>query len=134
MSDPVSDPVYEEVSKILAILDASTLEELYLETGDFKLQIRRWVAMPPPAAIAAPAQFAVVAPMLGTFYRAPAPDAPPFVEVGAEVSPDDTLCIIEVMKLMNTIKAEHRGRVAAVLVENASMVEFGQSLIVFDAV
>lgn len=71
--------------------------------------------------------------MLGTFYRAPAPDAPPFVEVGSAVNAGDTLCIIEVMKLMNTIKAERPGRVAAILTENGTMVEFGQSLIVLDS-
>lgn len=77
-------------------------------------------------------QFAFASPMLGTFYRAPAPDAPPFVDVGSQVAPGDTLCIIEVMKLMNTIKAERAGRVVAILAENAAMVEFGQPLIVFD--
>lgn len=79
-----------------------------------------------------PGQFALASPMLGTFYRAPAPGAPPFVDVGSEVSPGDTLCIIEVMKLMNSIKAERAGRVAAILAQNAAMVEYGQPLIVFE--
>lgn len=70
--------------------------------------------------------------MLGTFYRAPSPDAPPFIQVGTVVSADDTLCIIEVMKLMNTIKAEKAGRVSAIVAENGALVEFGQTLIVFD--
>lgn len=79
-----------------------------------------------------PAQFAVTAPMLGTCYLAPAPDAPPFVREGDLVAPGDALCIIEVMKLMNTITAERVGRVVKIAVENATMVEYGTPLIVFD--
>lgn len=70
------------------------------------------------------------APMLGTFYRAPAPGAPPFVEAGARVEPGTTLCIIEVMKVMNTVKADRSGIVAAIYAENAAMVEFGEVLMV----
>ncbi|MDH7576220.1 MAG: acetyl-CoA carboxylase biotin carboxyl carrier protein [Bacillota bacterium] len=70
----------------------------------------------------------IVAPVVGTFYRAPAPDAPPFVEVGSKVSKGDTLCIIEAMKLMNEIEAECGGEVVEILVENAQPVEFGQVL------
>ena len=70
----------------------------------------------------------IKAPMLGTFYRAPKPGAPPFVEVGQVVSEDDTVCIIEVMKLFNTMKAGVRGRIAKICVENAQMVEFQQTL------
>lgn len=144
----MSELSYDDVRKILALIENSTLEEIHVEIGDFKLDVRRHgsaaPAIPPPApapksvTTAAPAtqlgpgQFALVAPMLGTFYRAPAPDAPPFVDVGNHVEPDDPLCIIEVMKLMNTIKAERAGRIAAILVDNATMVEFGQTLIVFD--
>lgn len=73
-------------------------------------------------------------PMLGTFYRAPKPGAPPFVQVGQEVSEDDTVCIIEVMKLFNTIKAGVRGRIAKVCVENAQMVEFQQTLFLVEEV
>jgi len=70
----------------------------------------------------------VTSPMVGTFYRAPAPDAPPYVEVGDRVSEGDTLCIIEAMKLMNELEAEISGTVREVLVENAEPVEFGQPL------
>ncbi len=70
----------------------------------------------------------VRAPMVGTFYRAPAPDAPPYVEVGQTVEPGQVLCIIEAMKLMNEIEAEVRGRVSAILVENGQPVEYGQPL------
>ncbi|MGB9792083.1 MAG: acetyl-CoA carboxylase biotin carboxyl carrier protein [Thermacetogeniaceae bacterium] len=70
----------------------------------------------------------VVAPMVGTFYRAPAPDAPPFVEVGSKVKKGDTLCIIEAMKLMNEIEAECDGEIVEILVENGEPVEYGQVL------
>jgi acetyl-CoA carboxylase biotin carboxyl carrier protein len=68
--------------------------------------------------------------MVGTFYRAPGPDAEPFVEVGQHIEPDTTVCIIEVMKLMNSIAAETRGVVAEILVENGARVDFGDVLMV----
>jgi len=85
-----------------------------------------------PAAPAAN-QKAVVSPMVGTFYRSPAPDADPFVEVGDVIEVGQTVCIIEAMKLMNEIEAETKGRVAQILVENAQPVEFGQKLFLIDA-
>jgi acetyl-CoA carboxylase biotin carboxyl carrier protein len=71
---------------------------------------------------------AIRAPMLGTFYRAPKPDAPPFVEVGQWVAEEDVVCIIEVMKLFNTVKAGVRGRIAKICAENAQLVEYRQVL------
>ncbi len=71
----------------------------------------------------------VESPMVGTFYRAPGPDDPSFVEVGQTVQKGQTLCIVEAMKLMNEIEAEVGGTVAEILVENASPVQFGQTLI-----
>ena len=68
--------------------------------------------------------------MVGTFYRAPAPDAKPFVDVGDRIGPSDTLCIIEAMKMLNQIEAEVSGEVSAVLVENGQPVEFDQPLFV----
>lgn len=76
----------------------------------------------------------IKSPMLGTFYRAPKPGAPPFVEVGQVVSEDDTVCIIEVMKLFNTIKAGIRGRIVKICAENAQMVEFQQTLFLVEEV
>ncbi len=70
----------------------------------------------------------IKAPFVGTFYRAPAPDAAPFVTVGQEVSPDTVLCILEAMKVMNEIKAEVSGIVREILVENAHAVQYGQPL------
>ena len=103
-------------------------------------------AAPPPAAPAsAPAETAsgespadsdkyyeVRSPMVGTFYRAPAPDAAPYVEVGDTVSPGQTLCIIEAMKLMNEIQSEVSGKIAKILVENAQPVEYNQVLFLIE--
>ncbi|HEX2332556.1 MAG TPA: acetyl-CoA carboxylase biotin carboxyl carrier protein [Burkholderiales bacterium] len=106
------------------------------------------VASPPVAAGAAPAVTAgataaqpaepepgqeghvVKAPMVGTFYRTPSPDAKPFIEVGQAVKEGDTLCIIEAMKLMNEIEADASGVVKAILVENGQPVEYGQPLFI----
>jgi acetyl-CoA carboxylase biotin carboxyl carrier protein len=76
----------------------------------------------------------IKAPMLGTFYKAPKPGALPFVEEGKVVTEDDTVCIIEVMKLFNTVKAGVRGRIKKVCVEDAQMVEFGQNLFLVDEI
>jgi len=70
----------------------------------------------------------ITSPMVGTFYRAPAPDADPYVEVGTQVEVGQTVCIIEAMKLMNEIESEVKGRIVQMLVENAQPVEFGQKL------
>jgi len=75
---------------------------------------------------------AITSPMVGTFYRAPAPDADPYVEVGDMVEVGQTVCIVEAMKLMNEIESEVRGRVVQILVENSHPVEFGQKLFMID--
>jgi acetyl-CoA carboxylase biotin carboxyl carrier protein len=77
-------------------------------------------------------QTAITAPMVGTFYRAPSPDAPPFVEIGSLVRKGEPVCLIEVMKLFTTINAEHDGRVVQIGAENGELVEFGQTLFVFE--
>ena len=91
----------------------------------------------PVASMSAPASAAPAAnsgeqeiksPMIGTFYRSPSPEAGPYVEVGMEVTPDTVVCIIEAMKVMNEIKAEARGVITQILLENAKPVEFGQPL------
>jgi len=104
-----------------------------------------------PAAATAPAQSAepadsgkaaeeddshlkkVTSPMVGTFYRSPAPESPPFVKVGDQVSDDTVLCIIEAMKLMNEIKAEMSGKIAKIYVENGQPVEYGQPIFGIEA-
>ncbi len=68
--------------------------------------------------------------MVGTMYRSPAPDQPPFVEIGAKVNAGDTLCIVEAMKMLNQIEADKAGVITAILVENGQPVEFGQPLFV----
>jgi acetyl-CoA carboxylase biotin carboxyl carrier protein len=86
---------------------------------------------PPPvddATLAEKGLIPIRAPMLGTFYRTPKPGAPPFVEVGSFVEEDDPVCIIEVMKLFNTVRAGVRGRIAKICAEQGQMVEFQQTL------
>ena len=88
------------------------------------------VASAPAAAPPVPAtgEIEVKSPMIGTFYRAPSPEAASYVEIGTEISPESVVCIIEAMKVMNEIKAEVKGVITQVLVENAKPVEFGQPL------
>lgn len=146
-----------DVAEILRLLESSSFDELELEMNGVKLSLRRGTATPrlTPAAAdtpspagsadaAAPGNTApvtparnpdsgegelVTAPLLGTFYRAPRPGAPPFVEVGSEVEEDTVVAIIEVMKLMNTVRAGRRGRVTAVLAADGALVEYGQPLL-----
>ncbi len=87
----------------------------------------------PPAGPQVEERHAVIrSPIVGTFYRAPAPDAPPYVEVGDVIKPGQTVCIVEAMKLMNEIQAEQGGKVVRILAENAQPVEYNQMLIVID--
>jgi acetyl-CoA carboxylase biotin carboxyl carrier protein len=86
-------------------------------------------AEPSPAAAAEDADsFDVTSPFVGTFYRAPSPDTPPFVELGSVIRAGQTLCIVEAMKLMNEIEAEHSGTIVEVYAQNGKAVEFGQKL------
>ncbi len=80
----------------------------------------------------APHQIEVTAPMVGTFYLAPSPDAPPFVEIGQRVRKGDALCLIEVMKLFTTIASEHDGRIVQIGADNAELVEYGRTLFVIE--
>ncbi len=86
---------------------------------------------PPPAE--APQGEQVTSPMVGTYYEAPSPTSPPFVKVGDSVKAGDVLCVIEAMKTMNHIECEYTGEVAAILVENAEPVEYGQPLFIIRA-
>jgi len=89
-------------------------------------------APPTPESPPAPEGHVVKSPMVGTFYRAPSPDAEPFVEIGDTVKAGQTICIIEAMKLMNEIEADEDGVIKAILVENGQPVEYGEPLIVFE--
>ena len=135
-----------EIKNLIELAKESGINELEVaeKTGEGKKHIRIVVASassPVPAAIAAPsaqteapsphqeeAGNAVVAPLSGTFYRAPAPGEPPFVKVGDRVAVGDALCIIESMKMMNRVRSEQAGEVAAVLVENGQAIETGTAL------
>ena len=150
---------YSEVGEILSLIDSSSCNEVILETEGIKLVVRRGgttgsggAAAPQPAPASAPASGAtarpaapapapvrstggdgfVGAPMVGTFYRAPSPDDPPFVEIGTKVNVGDPICVIEVMKLFTTVHAEIAGTVTQIGVEDAQLVEFGQMIFVID--
>ncbi len=130
----------EDVREILRIIDESSPQEVRIETEGFSLHVRRDGAeAAEPAEPAAPAQpeqppkqdkqlVTIEAPMLGTLYLAEAPGQPPFVEVGSRVEPDTTVCIIEVMKMMNSVAAGVTGIVAEVCEDNGEFVEEGQPL------
>jgi acetyl-CoA carboxylase biotin carboxyl carrier protein len=149
----------DDVREILRIVDESDLDELRIDTEGFSLHVLRngagASAAPATAAATPPAPDAphapdappapdapdapdpqaddgtvlVPSPMLGTFYRAESPGATPFVQVGATVGPDTTICIIEVMKMMNSVPAGVGGTVVEVCAENGALVEYGEPLI-----
>jgi acetyl-CoA carboxylase biotin carboxyl carrier protein len=148
----VSDPgelSAEDVRRILELVDQSHFGELRLEMGDLRIYVRKAGVAPGPSAPAPPPPEEplapepeepepdgrltyVTAPMVGTFYRAPAPDQPPFVEPGDTVAAGDAVGIIEVMKLFNSITAGVDGTVAEVLAENGAAVEYGQRLVAIE--
>lgn len=152
----------DDVFLILKLIDQSKFDEMHLEIGDIKLDLKKHgsgvitedlkcrpesnekpsVAEPCvekareiedvlDTAGVLPEENGLIpikAPMLGTFYRAPKPGAPPFVEVGQDITTGDTVCIIEVMKLFNTVKAGVSGRIAKICAKDGQMVEFQQVL------
>lgn len=142
----------EDVREILRLIDASPYDGLQIETDEFKLILRRttgesagWTqetifpetqaagkaggeegAAEAPSAAQTTSEDGVAdirPPLVGTFYRAPKPGAPPFVEVGSQVEEDTTICIIETMKLMNTVRAGVKGEVIEIRAENGTFVE-----------
>jgi acetyl-CoA carboxylase biotin carboxyl carrier protein len=116
----------DDVREILRLIDESKLDELRIERPDFKLHVVRGKAATDGAA---PADARTIpAPMPGTFYRAESPGARPFVEVGAHVEPDTVVCILEVMKMMNSIQAGVSGDIVEVCAEDAQVVEEGEPL------
>ena len=140
-----------DVAEIMRLVEESAFDELTLEMDGIKLNLRRGgapaavapvgpvasvvpvVGAPavatPKSVVADPNIQEVSAPLLGTFYRSPKPGAPPFVEVGATVEEDTVIAIIEVMKLMNTVRAGVRGTVAEILPADGSLVEYGATLL-----
>jgi acetyl-CoA carboxylase biotin carboxyl carrier protein len=145
-----------KLKKLIDLVQESGIAELEITEGEEKVKIVRGGAVSVSSAPAAPAVslatpaaaptstgalpaeppaagqdgHVVKAPMVGTFYRSPSPDAKPFVDVGQSVKAGDTVCIIEAMKLMNEIEADAAGVVKAILVENGQPVEYGQPLFV----
>jgi acetyl-CoA carboxylase biotin carboxyl carrier protein len=126
----------DDVREILRLIDESDLEELRIETGSLSLHVVRGDApgaaeQPEPSrteSADADGLVTIESPTIGTFYRAPEPGAPPFVEVGAEVEPGTVVGIVEVMKMMNSIEAGVAGRIVEVCAENAEPVEYGAPL------
>ncbi|PHX39291.1 acetyl-CoA carboxylase biotin carboxyl carrier protein subunit [Pseudomonas sp. NZIPFR-PS5] len=143
-----------KVKKLIELLEESGIDELEIREGEESVRISRHsktpaqqyyapapVAAPAPAPAAAPVAAAaeapsapklngtvVKSPMVGTFYRTPAPGSPAFVEVGKTVKKGDTICIVEAMKMMNHIEAEVSGTIESILVENGQPVEYAQPL------
>jgi len=151
----------KEIKKVVQLMKDNDLSEFALEEENFKLQLKRgadsvtqvvsapqMVAAPAMAPAAAPAAAApaadapaaavddglieITSPMVGTFYRSPSPDADSFSEVGMEITEDSVVCIVEAMKVMNEIKAEVKGTIKKILVDNATPVQFGQPLFLVD--
>jgi len=146
----------KDIKAIIDLMRKNSVSEFELEKEDFKIRLKRgsnggsgaaaadeapvvtYVQPAPVLPVAVPAiqappppastEVEIKSPMIGTFYRAPSPEAAPYVEVGSEVNPDTVVCIIEAMKVMNEIKAEAKGVITQVMVENAKPVEFGQAL------
>jgi acetyl-CoA carboxylase biotin carboxyl carrier protein len=141
-----------KLKKLIDLVEASGIAELEITEGEEKVRIAKSIAgapmmmaapqqhymqaAAPAVAAAAPVEDAVPeghivrSPMVGTFYRAPAPGAKNFAEVGQSVSAGDTLCIIEAMKLLNEIETDQGGVIKAILVENGQPVEYGEPLFV----
>jgi acetyl-CoA carboxylase biotin carboxyl carrier protein len=146
----------KDIKAIIDLMKKNSISEFELERQDFKIKLKRGangagpavqyddtqvIGYAPPqnamspggapalqAAAAASTEMEIKSPMIGTFYRAPSPEAANYVEVGTEVNPDTVVCIIEAMKVMNEIKAEVRGVITQTTLENAKPVEFGQPL------
>lgn len=144
---PPRELTYEDLLQIVELIkSASHFSEFRLKVGDIEVSLRRSDGAAParaapqqPAAAAAPVErifpegmTVVRAPMVGTFYRAPSPGAPPYVEAGSAVEPATQVGIIEVMKLMNAIEAGVRGVVKEVLAANGEPVEHGQPLMLIE--
>ena len=146
-----------KVKKLIELLEISDIAEIEIKEGEEAVRISRASRIAPATAVAAPAAApaqapapgsapepaepaepattavesgnVVPSPMVGTFYRAPAPDSPPYVEIGQQVKEGDVIGIVEAMKMMNQIESEFSGKVEAIFVEDGKPVEFGQPLV-----
>lgn len=148
----------KEIKEMISLMNENSLVELEVEKDGMRVRLKKTSAgqegysgpiLVQQEKIAGPAQkFAadspiekvavktveIRAPMVGTFYRAPSPEAPPYVEIGQTIEPGQVICIIEAMKLMNEIKAEIKGKILEILVDNAEPVEFGQPMLLIEPV
>ena len=143
------------IKELINLVKGSNIKSLKIEQGDLKIHIethkeaqirqeakqevkkeeyKHLEVLPPSEDIQEEEKkyHVIKSPLVGTFYRSPAPGAPPFVEVGDIVSPGQVLCIIEALKVMNEIESDVRGRVEKILVENGETVEYGQPLFLID--
>jgi len=137
----------KDIKSIVDLMKKNSISEFELEKDNFKVRLKRGhegavqvlpedYVLPGPvqqaALPAAPAPATggqeIKSPMIGTFYRSPSPESGSYVDIGTEVDPDTVVCIIEAMKVMNEIKAEARGVITQICVDNAKPVEFGQAL------
>ena len=113
----------------IASLKKNTTEEIDPPLPQRKIEVSSAPSTPPPSVPGSRSDLVeVTAPMVGTFYRAPGPEEPPFVEIGSRISVGQAVCILEAMKLMNELESEVSGEVIEILVENGTPVEFGQVL------
>ena len=137
-----------KIKKLIGMLQDSDLTEIEVQEGEESVRIVRGSAQPfevkttsiSPASVnvlsennevvANESGSPIKSPIVGTFYRKPAPDKPPFVEIGSHVNAGDVVCIVEAMKMMNEIKSEFTGKVSAINIDDGEPVEFDQSLIV----
>ncbi len=138
----------KEIKDMITLMNENSLAELEIEKDGMRIRLKKggvgyeksveFVHQAAPAPAAAPAAAAprttieIKAPMVGTFYRAPSPEAPSYVTVGDSIEPGQVICIIEAMKLMNEIKSDVRGKVVSILAENAEPIEFGHVLFVVE--
>jgi len=147
----------KEIKEMINLMNENSLVELEVEKDDMRIRLKKTaggiegyngpmvfqgqnIPMPQEKAQSAAAAeeksvvktVEIKAPMVGTFYRAPSPESPAYVEVGQVIEPGQVICIIEAMKLMNEIKSEIKGKILEILVDNAEPVEFGQSLFLID--
>jgi acetyl-CoA carboxylase biotin carboxyl carrier protein len=144
----------KDIKAIIDLMKKNSVSEFELEKQDFKIKLKRGpsggspavsyeetpllayapAAIPAATSVATPpvpasgSEADIKSPMIGTFYRSPSPESGSYVEVGTEVNADTVVCIIEAMKVMNEIKAEAKGVITQIMVENAKPVEFGQPL------
>ncbi len=147
----------KEIKEMINLMNENSLSELEVEKDDMRIRLKKTAngiegfegaqVLQGQTVIAAGAKLQaaqkaeekneiktveIKSPMVGTFYRAPSPEAAPYVEVGATIEPGQVICIIEAMKLMNEIKSEIKGKILEILVDNAEPVEFGQPLFLIE--